>query len=117
MALRTIKGRQNDTMAWLYTICWCLSCLSSIVALVYSRAHKHKWNPFYVLILVVIGLMRHIAIFVGFGLSFLLTLYILEIDEGENFMPGFVTTCVPMIYFLFSIQRSRSRLQKLEKEA
>jgi hypothetical protein len=117
MVLQVLKERQHATIAWLYTICWCSSALSSIIALIYARAEKHNWNPIVLLLLSVIGFLRHIFIFVFGGLGFLLSLYILEIEEGENFMPGFVTTLVPLAFFLWSIQNSRKRLQNLKKEA
>jgi hypothetical protein len=117
MGLKTLKGRQHEFVAWVYTICWCLSALTSIMSLIYARAEKHKWNPLALIVLSVVGFLRHIAVFVFGGLSFLLTLYVLEIDEGENFMPGFVTTCVPMMYYLYSISSSRRRLQSLKKDA
>jgi hypothetical protein len=116
MGLQVLKGRQHEVVAWIYTICWCSSAISSIVALIYARAEKHKWNPLYLFVLSVIGFLRHIFIFVFGGLGFLLALYILEIDEGENFMPGFVTTGVPLLFFLRSIRNSRHRLQSQNKE-
>lgn len=69
------------------------------------------------LILAVIGFLRHVFIFVFGGLAFLILLYVLEIDEGENFMPGFVTTGIPLLYFLSSIRSSRQKLLSVKKQA
>lgn len=114
MALRVQKERQHVAMAWLYTIFWCFAALSSIIALIYARADKHKWNPFYLFLLSILGFLRFVLIFVFMGLPFLLTLYVFEIDEGENYMPGFVLTSLTIAYFYRSTQNSRSRLLKKE---
>lgn len=116
MALQVLKERQHVTMAWLYTIFWCSAALSSIMALIYARADKHKWNPLYLLVLSIIGFLRYVFIFVFMGLPFLLTLYVLEIEEGENYAPGFVFTTLTMIYFYRSTQNSRNRLQNQKKD-